>query len=85
MFPTVKKACEVCFLLCNPLDVFVNVYNLYDGLKAVDWVMEYKILPLNFSGQDYTRCYNVTFSLERHAFQRKAWTTHKSPFALFFT
>lgn len=64
---------------------FINVHNLYDLRKVVDWVMEYKILTLNASGQDYTRCYNVTFSLERHTFQRMVWTTDKSPFALFST
>lgn len=74
----------VFYCVTHILDI-LHVCNLYDGLKAVDWVMEYKILTLNSSDQDYTRYYNETFSLERHTFQRKVWTTDKSPFALFST
>ena len=40
-------------------------------VKEVDCLMEYKILTPNSSSQSNTRCYNATFSLERHAFQRK--------------
>lgn len=74
----------VSYCVTHILDI-LNVHHLYEGLKAVDWVMGYKILTLISSSQDCARCYNVTFSLERRTFQRKAWTTDKSPFASFST
>lgn len=40
-------------------------------VKEVAYLMEYKILTPNSSSWSNTRCYNVTFFLERHAFQRK--------------